>query len=255
MRRGVLQQFKVCAIALASLVNTDCTTSSEGIDLTEDGVLTLVISRVSASAIATATAGVVDNGILSLSSGKIVLVDDQVLSVNNVPLTPTTLTDLGLDATVSATIEAVEAPDTYTISFDNQGVITTCEATPPEDFSEVTPEPSTEVPRDGFELEWKPLGDDDVTVTITITGSALSYEEDGSVQVVDYDVSLSDLADDGDIAIGSTELYQFLAGDISVTLTRVKSISQKLGFSDGTIRLEIGREIPLVLVEPSTDED
>jgi hypothetical protein len=254
MRGRVLFRIAGTATALAVLLIAGCPTSSEGIDLTERGVLSLLISRVSESAVATATAQVSDSSILSFPYTEIVLADDQILYANDVPLTATMRTVLGLDATVAATIEAVDEPDTYTISFDNQGVITTYEVTPPEDFSEVTPEPSTEVPRDGFELEWDPSDDDEASITITIAGSTWSYAEDGSLQVVDYEVSLSDLADDGDISIGSTEL-PFLAGDISVTLTRVKTISRKLGFSSGTIRLEIEREIPLTLVESDTDGD
>ncbi|MBN2559383.1 MAG: hypothetical protein JXQ75_00430 [Phycisphaerae bacterium] len=242
-----------CALMLSVCLATGCRTSSEGIDLTERGVLTLMINRVSESTVATATAQVTDNNILSIPGTQIVLADDQVLSINDVPLTATALTILGLDATVSATIEAADAPDTYTISFDNQGVTTTFETTPPKDFTEVTPEPSAEVSRDGFELTWEPSDDDGVTVTVTISGSGVSYAEDGSAQVVDHVVTLSDLADDGAVTIGSTQLYEFVNGDITVAVTRVKSVSQKLGFSGGTIRMEIGLEISLTLVEADTD--
>lgn len=240
-------------LILPVLLAAGCPTTSEGIDLTERGVLTLAIGRVSESTVARARALVSDNDILSIPYTEIVLADDQILSVNGTPLTETTWTEFGLDATVSATIAAVDAPDTYTISFDNQGVITMFEATPPEDFSEVTPAPSTEVFRDGFELAWEPSDDSDTTVDIAITGSIFAYAEDGSVEVVEYAVTLQDLADDGDVTIGPGALYQFLAGDLSVTLTRVKSITQKLGFSAGTIRLEIDYTVPLTLIESSTE--
>ena len=87
----------------------------------------------------------------------------------------------------------METPNTYTISFDNQCVTTTFETTPPEDFTGVLPEPSTEVSRDGFELTWEPSGDDDVTIGISITGLILSYAEDWSVQIVEHAVSFVDL--------------------------------------------------------------
>ena len=239
------------AIALPLLLIAGCPTSSEGIDLTERGELAMAIRRVSESATATATAQVSDNNILSFPYTEIVLADDQVLYINNVPLTATTGTTFGLDAAVAATVEAADAPDTYTISFDNEGTITTCEVTPPLDFDEVTPESGDEVERDGFELEWDPS--DDATITISITGWVWSYTSEGTLEVVEYTVSLADLADDGDITIGSGNLASFLAGDITVALTRVKTISQKLGFSSGTIQMAISRAISLTLIE-SSDE-
>ncbi len=243
-------------VVLPLLLVAGCPLSSDSVDLSARGNLTLVVSRTSESAIATATAQVADNSILSLTHRKITLADDQILSVNDVPLAATTLTDLGLDATVSATIEAVEAPYKYTLSFDNQGVTTTFKVAPPDDFSDVTPAASTVVSRSGFDLTWEPV-DDDATVSITIAGQVVSYASDGSARVGAGTVSLADLADDGGISIGSAQLSGFVAGDITVTLTRAKTASQKLGFSAGTIRLEIVRTIPLTLtvstVQTTTD--
>jgi hypothetical protein len=68
-------------------------------------------------------------------------------------------------------------------------------------------------------------------------------------------VTLSDLADDGDVTIGSSQLAYFLTGDLTVTLRRVRTISQKLGFSSGTIILRADHEIALTLEEPDEDEE
>ncbi len=242
-----------CRIAGAMLATSilslaSCTTSSEGIDLTERGVLTLVINRVSESAIATAAAQVRDDD--SLFEIKIELADDQIISINNVPLTATTRTVLGLDATVASTIESVDAPDSYTVSFDNQGVETTVEIEAPEDFGDVAPESANQVTRDGFDLEWDQLEEDDeATVTISITGLTLSYTDDGALQAVDHVVSLPGLVDDGGVTIGSAQLAAFLSGELTVTLRRTHIVSQKLGFADGTVVLEVDREIALTLID------
>ncbi len=243
-------------VAFPLLLVAGCPLSSDSVDLSARGNMTLVVNRASESAIATATAQVTDNNILSLAHRKITLADDQILSVNDVPLTATTLTDLGLDATLTATIEAVESPYKYTVSFDNEGVTTTFKVAPPDDFSAVTPAASTVVLRSGFDLTWEPA-DDDATVSITIAGQVVSYASDGSAHVGAGTVSLADLADDGSVSIGSAQLSEFVVGDITVTLTRAKTASQKLGFSAGTIRLEIVRQIPLTLavstVQTTTD--
>ena len=236
---------------------TSNTISSEGIDLSERGELTLAITRVSASAIATVAATVEDAASLST---QIVLSDDQIVTVNEIPLVSTSDTILGLDATLTATIESVDAPDIYEIAFDNEGVVTSFKVTPPVDFDAATPESGTEVSRDGFDLAWELVDeedaeeDDDVTLTIALTGTAYYYDDDLNLQSTEYTVMLDNLADDGEISIGSAELYPFVAGDITVTLVRQKLISQKLGFASGTFRLQVVREIELTLVEPEEDE-
>ncbi len=88
-------------------------TSSEGIDLSEQGELTMVVSRVSDSAVATVTAEVEDNSTSLFVSSGIILGDDQVLPVNGTVLTATSATSLGLVASVAATIAAA---DTYALS-------------------------------------------------------------------------------------------------------------------------------------------
>ena len=253
MRGRAVLRILTAAIALPVLLTAGCLTSSEGIDLTERGVLVLTVSRVSGSALATAVAGVTDD--LSITSSGILLADDQILYVNDVPLSATARTALGLEATYTATVEGVEAPDTYAISFDNEGVVTSIEVEPPEDFTDVEPDSSDEVERDGFELTWDVSDDDDVTITITIVGSVLSYDDDGNLEVVEYAVSLPGLVDDGGINIGSAELSAFVAGDITVALTRVRTVTPKLGFTEGTIQLMVSHELPLTLVETGEDED
>lgn len=235
--------------AFAVLLFGGCPTSSTGLDLSADGVLELVISRISGSSLATATAVVTENTLLAITSSKIALADDQVISVNSVPLTETTKSALGLDAAVDATIEAVDEPDEYTISFDNQGEVTTVDALPPADFDDISPERETEVTRDGFELTWDPAGDDDATINVTITGLVATAAADGSPQVIEFDVPLEGLADDGELTIGSAQLFGFLTGSINVRVTRVKSISRNLGFADGEIRFEIAKVVPLRLVD------
>ena len=244
----------LCGAAALVLLAGGCPTSSEGIDLSEVGELTLVVSRVSDATLATATGQVVKaSSPLSISQTEIILADDQVLSVNDTALTPTAWTEAGLDSVVTATVEAVDAPATYEIAFDNAGVTTSFKATPPEDFDDIEPDNGDEVSTEGFDLAWEASDDDDVAISVTISGLTLAYDDNGILQVVTHSISLTDLADDGDLTIGSTELLPFLEGEIEVTLTRVKTISQKLGFSAGTIVLEISQTLELMLVEPESE--
>ncbi len=237
------------AVALPMLPVAGCPTSSEGIDLATEATLTLVVSRVSLASTATASAVVVKSGTTALPQNKIALADDQILSVNNVALTGTTWTSVGVDATVASTVAAVEAPATYSIQFDAQGTITTCTVTPPKDFSAVTPAASTTVPRTGFTIAWTPSGESDVTVGITITGYVWSYTQSGTLQATQTSVSLADVPDTGTATVGTTQLSSFTVGSITATLTRQRTVSQSLGFSSGTVRLKIVREIPLTLAE------
>jgi len=239
------------AVALPLLLIAGCPTSSEGIDLTERGELTMVITRASESTIATATAQVMDSGIIAIADRKITLADDQILSINEVPLTATTLTDLGLDTAVAAVIEAVEDDEEYTIEFDNQGTKTMIDVSPPEDFAGVEPDRLDEVDRGGFDIVWD-ASNDDTLVSVVITGQIYAYLEDGSLGIVEGTLSLPNLPDDGELSIGAAELNQFINGDITVTLTREMTISQKLGFTEGTFYLRITLETPLTLAGSGT---
>lgn len=231
---------------VAALVVAGCTTSSDGLDLSEVGVLSLVISRDGDASAATATAQVTQD---NLVGSKIMLGDDQVLFVNDVALTPTPRTLLGLDAVVSANVSAKSAPKTYTIRFENQGATSSYEATPPVKLEDVLPEENTEVPRDGFTLMWDAPNSGSTAVDIVISGSALSLADNGTTQVIDYAVTLTDIADDGSHDITLADLNLFLEGPIVVSITRVKTISQKLGFASGTIELSITHDLPLTLVD------
>lgn len=249
MQCGIRHRLTAGMVGLALLLTAGCHSTSEDIDVSERGILTLIISRVSESNIATATAEVRDNNILSFPFTMIALTGEQVLSVNSVPLMQTLASILGLETKVSATISAVDTPDDYVITFDDEGTETSYDAEPPEDFDEVAPADSTQVTRDGIPLVWEEGDDDDVTITVTITGQMLSYAADGTAQAVEGVVTLSGIEDDGSYTIGSASLSEFWAGQITVRLTRTKSISRKLGFASGTITLEIAKDIPLTLTD------
>jgi hypothetical protein len=246
---GRMPRLAMLAIACSLLLVAGCPTSSEGIDLTTQGVLSLAITRTSEAATATATAVVTNNSVASITQSKIKLGTDQVLSVNTVPLTATALTSLGVDATVAATVTAVAAPATYAIQFDNQGTTSSCAVAPPEDFAAVTPAAGTTVPRAGFTIAWAPSGESDVIVGVTITGYILTYAQNGTLQETQTSVSLADVPDIGTAMVGATQLASFIAGNITVRMTRQRTVSQPLGFATGTIRLNIVRDIPLTLVE------
>lgn len=236
-------------VTFAALMMSGCTTSSDGKDLTEVGVLSMVIEHAVGSSVASATAEVSESGVFA---SKIALADDQVLYIDDAEMTPTPRTALGLDSVYAANAAAVDRPDTYSLRFDNQGVISTYEATPPEAFEDLLPEADSEVERNGFTLTWDTSSDTNTSVKIVIAGTALQLNADNSVQVIPYEITLDNVADNGSHAIGLTELNLFLEGDITVTLTRIKTISQKLGFSAGTIQLTIAQDLPLTLVDPET---
>jgi len=239
----------ILALCLAPIA-AGCTSTTEGLDLTENGILTLILHRVSGSAVATAAATVKDAGLLGALGQSLVLADDQIISVNNVPLSASTLTSLGIESAYSATIEAVDEPDTYTIEFDDAGVVTSVELTPPEDFEDVTPETGDEVTYDGFTLQWEaPDDEDDATIDITLSGYALSYNSAGSVDTVEYAVAFNDLADDGSVSIGETDLQYFTPGALTLTLTRTKAVSQKTGFAAGSLTMTITKTLTLDLTD------
>lgn len=232
--------------AAIGILATGCPMSSQGIDLSSKGGLTMTIARTSGSGLATATAQVVELGLLT--STKLVLADDQVLSVNGKTLTATTRTQLGLDAEYSATVEAVDEPDEYSVSFDDQGVMTTVSVAPPQDFSGVSPKAGAAVSVDGFALSWDQTSGAGATVEVAITGTSLQANSNtGAIEPVSYTVNIPAIADDGGIMVGASELTYFQTGGITVTLTRVETASQPLNFKSGEIRTEIVRELPLTL--------
>lgn len=236
----------ILAVAsVASLIIGGCPTNSTNIDLSSSGELVLVISRDSNATTARVTASITDSSALLLND-KVLLSDDQVLSVDGETLDPTTQTELGLDSEYTATIDV---DDEYTLSFDNQGETSTTEVTPPAGFDDISPGEGDSVSRDGFVISWEAEDESSVFVDITITGLAIFYNSDGTYEQTEYEVELTDLADDGDATVSAANLLYFISGDLDVTLTRTKSLSRDLGFSDGEIRLEVVRTVTLDLVD------
>lgn len=227
-----------------------CSTEAINIDLSEQGVLTLLAERVSGSSIATATAHISDSSLLGLVAPNVLLADDQIIAINSVPLSKSTLTSLGIESTYTANVEAAESSESYKLSFDNQGVTTTFDADAPSDFDDVEPSIGDEVDYNGFDIEWDSASSSDgTTIDIVIDGSATSYSSDGVLSVVDHSVAFENLADDGLFSIGTTDLEYFNPGTITVTITRTKVVSQKLGFSTGTLTFSITKTITLNLVD------
>ncbi len=110
------------------------------------------------------------------------------------------------------------------------------------------------VTRDGFTVDWDEPGEEGGTVVeVTISGLVTYYREDGTTEIDGYEVSLTNLADDGDAAASQSNLTYFLVGDLRVTLRRVQTISYGLGFAEGTIRLEVSRGVSLTLEEPDDE--
>jgi hypothetical protein len=177
------------------------------------------------------------------------LAEDQTLTVDGAALAPTPRTQLGLDAEYTSAITAVEDPDEYAITFNNQGVITTAMIAPPEGFTNVRPRSGTAISgNDGFALRWDRTAGSSATVAVSITGAALQANtETGTIEPVEDTVSLPAITDDGGITIGASQLTFFQPGQITVTLTRIETTSRKLGFAAGAIRMEIVRELTLIL--------
>jgi hypothetical protein len=235
------------SVILAAMVTGCPITSSQGVDLGVRGILSLLISRQSGSATAYAGASVRDNTTIW---NLLELADDQVISVNGVDLSPTLLAlvlGLGIEnVQVAAEIGAVNAPESYSITFDNQGEVASMTVTPPTDFTSVTPATGTQVSKTGFTVTWSPTGEADVLVDIVIEGLG----PDGEDQDTDPDteiVTLSNLSDDGTVTIGAGDLSSFLTGTITVSVKRFLTFSQTLGFASGQVRTEVVQQISLTL--------
>ncbi len=238
----------VLATMLLAVLGGGCAVvSSEGVDLSVRGMLSLLISRESTSATANTGASVRDNAaVFTLLD----LADDQVLSVNGVTLQPTLVNiifGLGFeDFQVVAEIGSVDAPSTYSISFDNQGEVATMTVTPPADFTSVAPAAGSSVSKAGFTATWAPSGETDVLAAVVIVG----LEADGSDDDTDPDassVTLSNLPDSGTVSVGASDLNDLLPGDITLTVQRYRTTTQTLGFASGDVRVQVFQDVALTL--------
>lgn len=240
----------VLGTMILALTLTGCPiTPSQGVDLSVRGVLSLLISQESGSATASAGASVRDNqAILTLLQ----LADDQVLSVSGVELHLTLvalLFGLGLENTqVVAEIGAVEAPESYTVSFDDQGQTTSMTVTPPANFTSATPAAGSQVSSAGFNVSWSPSGVAGVLVDIVIQGLQADEDDEDTEPDTKY-VTLSNFSDDGTATVGASDLEELLPGVITVTVKRFHTYPQSLGFASGNVRVEVFYEIALTLTD------
>lgn len=230
---------KLLSIGLLAWGVGGCATSAAGLDLAVRGVLNLLISRESTSANAQVSGRIYDNG--SILNPVIQLADDQVLSVNGVAIA----NPLGF---FGGTVGSVDAPNIYTVSFDNRGTLASMNVTPPVDFTSVTPAAGSQVSKQGFDIGWTPSGDANVLVDIKITG----LEPDGADDGEDPDVKVADLEnlpDNGTAHVGAADMTDFLVGGVIVEVTRFRSFPQDLGLAGGQVRVEISKTVVLGLTE------
>ncbi|MBN2560095.1 MAG: hypothetical protein JXQ75_04120 [Phycisphaerae bacterium] len=230
---------KALSIGLTALAVGSCATSAVGLDLTLRGMLNLLISRESTAATAQVSGSIYDNG--STINLVIQLENDQVLSVNGVPIA----NPLGF---FGGTLGSVNAPDAYTVSFNNKGSVASMDVTPPVDYTSVTPADGTQVAKQGFDVTWSPSGDADVMVDIEITGLG----PDGADSDGDPDVAvtlLQNLADDASVHVGAADLADFLAGEIAVEISRFRTFPEDLGLAGGQARVEIVKTVTLDLTD------
>jgi len=238
-----------CAIGLLAGGAGCFQQSTLGLDLSVRGHLSMSIQRASGSAQATAVAGINDT---QVPFAQLNLTDDQSLTVGGVKLEPNivTLLSLGLFGQVAALVPSVNSPSTYSISFDDRGTISTMTAQPPQDFVTVTPESGT-IPRGAFTINWTPTGESGVTVDIFVSGltpdDGDSFDDDFEDDPIS--ASVVNLPDTGSATVGIGDLAFFLAGPVTVSVERVKSVPQALGFAQGNVNLRITRSLNLTLTD------
>ena len=221
---------------------------STGLDLTVRGNLFMVFNRTSGSAQASAAAKVND---VYVPFTRIDLADDQVLSVNGVPLTPNwaTVLTFGIVGQVAAQFGAVSAPGVYTIAFNDRGRVSTMTVTPPQDFTAFTPAAGSQVSRSSFVVTWSPSGESGVTIDVTVSGLMPDTGDDYDTDNLPdpQSVYLTGLADNGSVTIGLADLAPLLPGAVTLSVDRVRTVPQSLGLAGGTIQLLVTKEVALTL--------
>jgi len=238
-----MQVFGAAALLVSTLSLGGGCTDGEGLDLGVRGRLTLHIERESTSAEADVFGSV--NDIKSLFFPVIVLEKDQVLSVNSVKIPHL----FGLH---DGEIGSVNAPDTYTVTFDNKGSVKSVVVTPPADFAAFSPDNGVDVSRTGFEITWAPSGDAEVLVDVKIRGLKKVATEDDDDDEDDPTKTwkyISNLPDSGSVTIGEADLAKFLNGEIDLSVSRVRKFSGDVGLADTAIRVSCTMKRSLTLTD------
>lgn len=220
---------------------------STGIDLSQRGSLSMLISRESDSAQANVGASIADTAALATLFE---LGANQSLSVNGVELRESLLSKIGLgffDAQIRAAVGARDAPNGYEIEFNNAGTVTSMTVVPPADFTGLTPAAGSGVSASGFTVQWSPSNESGVLVDIWTEGLTVDGELDDDTLPDAYFTSLSNLSDSGSANIGAADLQGFLAGEITVSVVRYREVTQTLGFSAGSVRVEVVASTSLTL--------
>ena len=227
-----MKKYLIFASFLPALMGVACPppVDTDGLDLGVRGHVYLEISRDSGKASADVTASVLDGGAGLLVLQLLELSPMQVLSVSGVPLSHGFL---DFPSWVSATIPALTPPDTYSISFDNNGEVQQMRATAVNETLIVAPPADSGVSKSGFVVDWTPFGEHGVLVDIEIAGQVPDPERPGSTKI-SYK-SLDDRADTGSLAIEPDSLADFLPGTVEVTNSRHRSTPQALGFASGSV--------------------
>lgn len=221
-----------CLTLAASGLLAGCPTATQGIDLSTRGGITARISRQSGSGLADASAtfydtmaGLFNNPGLTLGSG-------QRLLVNGVPLTALLL----LPAQHYATVNAVTAPNAYTLVFENNGAVSQMTAVPPEEVAITAPAEGDTVSRSGFAIQWTPGADPNVTVGVHVYGQIPDPNSPGAT-TGSYAFT-ANVADTGSVNVGSADLAELLPGQIEILVSRERVVPQSLGLAAGTVALE-----------------
>lgn len=240
---------RICGFAgVAVMCSAGCgVVPSTGIDLSQRGSLSMLISRESDSVQANAGASIADTAALATLFE---LDANQSLSVNGVELRESFLSKIGLgffDAQIRAEVGAREAPDGYEIEFDDAGTVTRMTVVPPADFTSVAPVAGSSVSASGFTVQWSPANESGVLVDVWIEGLTVDGELDDDTLPDAYFASLSNLSDSGSASIGAADLQGFLAGEITVSVLRFRTATQTLGFASGTVRAEVVAPVSLNL--------
>lgn len=231
-------------VVLLLVSSAGCPRQSESIDLGQRGVLDLGISADTGNASATVT----DNAAAPWENAALVLESDQVLSVDDVALSAEVPT---LPHALTATVATVTPPGAYEVAFDNRGQVANMQIAVPTPVDLLTPAAGAEVSRaTGFEATWTPASESDVTIEVRVQGTA---EDPRSTpeHLVTYATSISKtaLSDTGAVSISAADLASFLDGSLILTVTRVRTASQQLGFAAGDVRVVCSASADLVLTE------
>lgn len=232
----------VCLLPVLMGVSCPPPTPTDGLDLSKRGDVQVTLTRALGRASAEVSAYVLDTGAGLFVLQLLELSSSQVLQVDGVPLSHHAF---DIPSWVSASVTAKAPPGSYTVAFNDNGIVRSMQAGAVSEIAIASPFAGATVSKSGFTLTWTPSGDVDVRVNILLEGDVSDPDAAGGVR--SSSTSIDDRLDNGSAAIDASRLAEFLPGTLRVSLTRQRRVPQALGFSSGEVRIQATDEREFVL--------